>query len=261
MTMATALVTGSSAGIGEEFAYALAREHYELVLIARRDERLKQVAEKARILGSGKVTTIAADLARRETPAAIYRQLAEQNIAIDYLVNNAGFGTRGRFAELALERELEEIDLNVGALVAMTRLFVPAMVERRHGTIINVASTAGFQPLPFMATYSATKAYIINFSLAIAAELRGTGVTILALCPGPTWSEFQQVAKIEDARTPRFMFMDSATVAAQGIDAARRGKSLHVNGVMNLMLAEVARVSPRNLVARVAANFYRPRRS
>ncbi len=258
--MATALVTGASAGIGEEFAYALARQHYELVIVARREARLAEVAEKARRLGSGRVLTIAADLARRETPAAIHRQLNEQRVAIDYLVNNAGFGTRGRFAELALDRELEEIDLNVGALVAMTRLFVPGMAARRHGTIINVASTAGFQPLPFMATYAATKAYIISFSLAIAAELRGSGVTILALCPGPTNSEFHEVAGTGDVRTPRFLFMDAATVAAQGVAAARRGKSIHVNGAMNLILAETARVSPRRLVTRIASALYHPGR-
>ncbi len=256
--MATALVTGASAGIGEQFAYALAREHYELVLVARREARLKEVAEQARGLGSGKVTTIAADLAQRESPAAIHRQLAEQNVAIDYLVNNAGFGTRGDFAELAIERELEEIDLNIGALVALTRLFVPAMIARRHGTIINVASTAGFQPLPYMANYAATKAYVISFSLAVAAELRGSGVTILALCPGPTHSEFHAVAGTGDARTPRFMFMDAAPVAAQGIDAARRGRQLYVNGTINLILVELSRVSPRNLVTRVVARLYRP---
>ncbi|HUY20695.1 MAG TPA: SDR family oxidoreductase [Candidatus Binataceae bacterium] len=258
--MQTAMVTGASAGIGEEFAYALARERYDLVLVARREARLAAVAEKARSLGSGKVLTIAADLSRRETPGEIHRQLEQQNLAIDYLVNNAGFGTRGRFSQLPLERELEEIDLNVGALAALTRLFAPAMIARRHGTIINVASTAGFQPLPYMATYAATKAYVISFSLAMAAELRGTGVTILALCPGPTHSEFHAVAGTGDARLPDFMFMDAKTVAVQGIAAARRGKSLHVNGALNLVLAESARLSPRRLVTRIVAKFYRPNR-
>jgi short-subunit dehydrogenase len=258
--MATALVTGASAGIGEEFAYALARARYELVLVARRETRLGEVAEKARIIGSGKVLTIAADLSRRETPAAIHRQLTEQNVAVDYLVNNAGFGTRGRFSQLPLERELEEIDLNVGALVALTRLLVPAMIARRHGTIINVASTAAFQPLPYMATYAATKAYVISFSLAMAAELRGTGVTMMALCPGPTHSEFHAVAGIGDVRMPEFMFMDAKTVAVQGLAAARRGKSLHINGVLNLVLAESNRISPRALVTRMVAKFYRPGR-
>ena len=256
--MAAALVTGASAGIGEQFAYGLAREHYELVLVARREERLRQVAERARMLGSGRVLTLAADLAHRETPAALHRQLANQNVAIDYLVNNAGFGTRGGFAELPIERELEEIDLNVSALVALTRLFLPAMVARRSGTIINVASTAGYQPVPYMANYAATKAYVISFSLAVAAELRGTGVTMLALCPGSTYSEFQQVAGTGNARIPRFMFMDAATVAAEGIAAARRGRQLYVNGAMNLVLAQLARLAPRTLVTRVAARLYRP---
>ncbi|MBF6569043.1 MAG: SDR family oxidoreductase [Candidatus Binataceae bacterium] len=259
--MPTALITGASAGIGEEFAYALARDRFELVLTARREDRLRQVAERATAQGASAVHVIAADLARRETPAAIFDQVERENLRVDYLVNNAGFGTRGRFSDQPLDRELEEIDLNVTALVALTRKFLPPMIARHHGTIINVASTAGFQPLPFMATYAATKAFVVSFSQAIAAEAAGTGVRILALCPGPTRSEFHAVAGIEDARTPEFMFMDVKTVVAQGLAAARRGKWLHINGALNFVLAESIRIAPRTLATRIAARLYRPAQS
>ena len=173
--MATALITGASSGLGEQFAYALGREHYDLVLAARREDRLAAVAGRARTLGAGTVRVIRADLGLHETPAALYQQLTGDGVQIDYLVNNAGFGTSGKFHQLPPERELEEIELNVTSLVATTRLFLPAMVERRRGTVINVASTAAFQATPYMATYGATKAFVLSFSEAVAAELRGTG--------------------------------------------------------------------------------------
>src|SRR5260370_29448183 len=192
--LSTALITGASSGLGEQFAYALAREHYDLVLAARREDRLAAVARRARTLGAGTVRTIRADLARPEAPAALYQQLTTDGRKVDYLVNNAGFCTNGTFHLPPLEREVEEIELNVTSLVATTRLFLPAMVERRSGTIINVASTAAFQATPYMATYGATKAFVLSFSEAVAAELRGTGVTVMALCPGPVRTQFQKVA-------------------------------------------------------------------
>ncbi|MGH7907718.1 MAG: SDR family NAD(P)-dependent oxidoreductase, partial [Candidatus Binataceae bacterium] len=166
--MATALITGASSGIGEEFAYALAREKYDLALVARRGDRLKSVGQKARAFGAARIKTIMADLSRRDTPGLIYRELEKDGTGVDYLVNNAGFGTRGRFHRMPLARELEEIDVNVTALVALTHLFAPGMAARRRGTIINVASTAAFQPLPFMATYAATKAFVVSFTIALA---------------------------------------------------------------------------------------------
>src|SRR5690348_7190585 len=183
--MATALITGASSGIGESFAYALARQNYDLVLVARRQDRLQGVAAKAIELGAGHIEIAVFHLGRRDAPRELQARLASVPIEIDFLINNAGFGTAGRFDRLPLEREIDEIELNVTALVALTRLFLPQMVERGRGTIINVASTAAFQPLPYMATYAATKAFVLNFTEAIAAETARSGVRIVALCPGP----------------------------------------------------------------------------
>ena len=167
--MATALISGASSGLGEEFARQLARENYDLVLTARREDRLKAVAAEAIKLGSSKVEVIASDLGQPDTAEKLHRQVSERGIEIECLVNNAGFGTHGIFHKMPLERELEEINLNVTALVSLTRLFIDGMVARRRGTIINVASTAAFQPIPYMATYAATKAFVLNFSEAVAA--------------------------------------------------------------------------------------------
>src|SRR5262249_3540954 len=151
---------------------------YDLVLTARREDRLSATAARARELGASRVEIIAIDLAKRSAPQEIYDQLATLPLQVDYLVNNAGFGTSGRFADLSLDRELEEIDLNVTGLVAMTRLFLPGMVERKRGTIINVASTAAFQGLPYMATYAATKAFVLSFTEGVAGEVADSGVKV-----------------------------------------------------------------------------------
>ena len=174
--MATALITGASSGLGEEFARQLARENYDLVLTARREDRLKVVAAEAIKLGSSKVEVIACDLGQPDAATNLHRQISERGLEIEYLVNNAGFGTHGIFHNLPLEREVEEINLNITSLVAMTRLFLEGMVARRRGTIINVASTAAFQPVPYMATYRPTKSFVLDFSEAVAYEAKSSGV-------------------------------------------------------------------------------------
>jgi hypothetical protein len=216
--MPTALITGASSGIGEQFAYALAREKYDLVLTARREDRLNVVAGNARERGASRAEIIAIDLANHDSPRQIFERISAAQIEIDYLINNAGFGTTGRFDRLPLERELEEIDLNVTSLVALTHLFLPAMAARRRGTIINVASTAAFQALPYMATYAATKAFVLSFTEAVAGEMAGTGVRVMALCPGPVRTEFQAIAKNERGRRPAA----SSTSAARSISRPRR---------------------------------------
>lgn len=255
--MATALITGASSGLGEEFARQLARERYDLVLTARREERLRAIAEEAKSLGCGRVDVIALDMSIPGSAEALYRRITDKKLAVDYLVNNAGFGTRGRFASLSLDREIEQVNLNVTALVALTRLFLPAMLERKRGTIINVASTAAFQPVPFMATYGATKAFVLSFSEALAEELRGTGVVVTALCPGPTRTEFQQVAGTAEVGVPSFSYMDAKTVVAQALDAASRGRAVKIAGLANLLLAESTRLAPRSLTARIAGAMFR----
>jgi len=257
--MSASLITGASSGIGEQFAYALAREHRDLVLVARREDRLAVVADNARKLGGRQVTVIPADLSRREAPAALFARLDADKASIDILINNAGFGTRGEFAKLPLDRELEEIDLNVSSLVALTRLFVPAMVTARHGTIINVASMAGFQPVPYMATYAATKAFVVSFTQGIATELTGTGVNISAICPGPVLTEFQAVAGIEKVRLPSIGVVDAKTVAEDGLRAARRGTAVAISGKVNTVLAGVTHFVPKSLVSRIAGSIYRPK--
>ncbi len=256
-TVGTALITGASSGLGEEFARQLARERYDLVLTARRDERLRTIADEAKSLGSGRVDVVALDLSIPGSAEALYRRITDKKVSVDYLVNNAGFGTRGRFANLPLDREVEQINLNVTALVGLARLFLPAMLERKGGTIINVASTAAFQPVPFMATYGATKAFVLSFSEALAEELRGTGVVVTALCPGPTRTEFQQVAGTAEVGMHSISFMDAKAVVAQAIDAAKRGKSVKITGLTNLLLAESIRLAPRSLAARIAGSMFR----
>jgi uncharacterized protein len=255
--MATALITGASSGLGEQFARSLAKEKYDLVLVARREDRLRATAEAATKLGAAKVATIAADLTGYDAALALYNKVTGESIEIDYLVNNAGFGTRGRFDKLDLAREVEEIELNVTALVALTRLFVPAMIARKRGTIINVSSVGGFTPVPFMATYGATKAFVLSFSEALAEELNGTGVTVMALCPGATRTEFQKVANVDDARMPSFAFMDAETVVTQAIAAAKRGRHVYINGPLNFLMAESTRIAPRKLAAKIAGALYR----
>lgn len=256
--MTTALITGASSGLGEQFAYALGREHYDLLLVARREDRLAAVAGQARSFGAASVRTIRADLAQRETPAALHQQLVTDKVHVDYLVNNAGFGTTGHFRRLSLERQLEEVDLNVGAVVAMSGLFLPAMVERHHGTVINVASTAAFQATPFMAIYGATKAFVLSFSEAVAAELTESGVTVMALCPGPVRTEFQKVANNERVRFPSFLWTDARRVVEEAIAAAASGQSLCVSGGFNQALAIASKLAPRALSARVGRTLMRP---
>jgi short-subunit dehydrogenase len=255
--VATALITGASSGLGEEFSRQLAREKYDLVLTARREDRLKSAADEARRLGSTRVEVIAADLCRSGAAQGLHEEIGRRGIEIDYLVNNAGFGTHGLFHQLPLDRELEQVELNVSSLVALTRLVLPAMIGRGRGTVLNVASTAAFQPVPYMATYAATKAFVLNFSEALAHELRATGVTVTALCPGPTRTGFQAVAGVNEAAFPSFAFMDATTVVAQAIASARRGKPVRINGILNQLMAQSTRIAPRALVARIAGAMFR----
>jgi short-subunit dehydrogenase len=255
--MATALITGASSGIGEAFAYALARQKYDLVLVARREDRLKAVAARSSDIGAGRAEIVTCDLARGGAALEVQERLSALGVQVDYLINNAGFGTTGRFDRLPLEREIEEVELNVTSLVALTRIFLPPMIERRHGTIINVASTAAFQPIPYMATYAATKAFVLNFTEAIGVEAAGTGVHILALCPGPVRTEFQAVAKHENSPVPSFAYLDADTVVRQALAAVARGRRVRINGMMNAVGAVAARLFPRALVTAIAGRIYR----
>ncbi|HZP45785.1 MAG TPA: SDR family oxidoreductase [Candidatus Binataceae bacterium] len=256
--MPTALITGASSGLGEQFAYALARQSFALVLVARRRERLDAVAARARQIGAPRTDVIELDLAKRESPHALCDQLRTLGLQVDYLVNNAGFGTSGFFHKLDLARELEEIDLNISSLVALTRLLLPAMVERHAGTIINVASTAAFQAIPFMSTYAATKAFVLSFTEGLAGELVGTGLRVMALCPGPVKTEFQTVAKNEKSLMPEFVYVPAEKVVAGAISAAASGRTVYIAGGLNFLGAQMTRLAPRSLINLVSRRIYRP---
>ena len=208
---------------------------------------------------------IAKDLEDPASPAEIFQEVESEGISVDLLVNDAGLGIYGQFWETDLARQLAVIDVNLSALTKLTGLFLPGMVSRRRGRIVNVASTAAFQPGPYMAVYYATKAYVLSFSEALAEELYGTGVTVTALCPGPIITEFQEAAGLEDTwlfRGP--LVMDAAKVARAGWAAAKRGKRVVIPGLGNKLLKETVRFSPRRLVTSVARRIQkksgRPRR-
>ncbi len=244
--MPTALITGASGGIGLELARVFAEQGYALVLVARNRERLNELAAE---LKPTPVQVLGKDLALVGAAEGIHREVPR----VDVLVNNAGYGVYGRFAETPLEEELGMLQLNMTALVVLTKLYLPAMLAAKNGKILNVASTAAFQPGPLMALYYASKAFVLSFSEAIANELEGTGVTVTALCPGPTATGFQARTKLEKTRIlKRMKVMDARTVAEAGYRGLMAGKPVVIPGLMNKVLAQSVRFSPRSLVTKIA---------
>ncbi|MFL5462768.1 MAG: SDR family NAD(P)-dependent oxidoreductase [Gemmatimonadaceae bacterium] len=249
----TALITGGSGGIGLELAKVLARKGFDLVLVARQRDTLEAAAGQLEGIHEVKVTAFAADLRRRESPEAIFDFLHNENIPVEILVNNAGFGLGGEFADTDLTRELEMIQVNIAALTHLTKLFLPAMIKRHSGHILNVASTAAFQPGPLMAVYYATKAYVLSFSEALAEELRNSGVSVTALCPGPTRTDFAATAEMTNSRLfTAFGAADAADVAEYGVDAMMHGRRVAIPGIKNKIIAQANRFAPRTVSAKVA---------
>jgi short-subunit dehydrogenase len=258
----TALVTGASSGIGQELARLAARDRRDVVLVARRRERLEALADELTKRYGVVAEIVVADLSLPDSPARVVGEAQERRGPIEVLVNNAGLGVHGFFQETPLEQELEMIRVNVLALTHLTKLVVPGMIERRRGIVLNMASTAAFQPGPLMAVYYATKAYVLSFTEALAEELDGTGVTATALCPGPTLTEFQEKTGMGDVpmfRSP--LVLDAATVARAGWEGAKRGKRVVVPGVANRILALGARFSPRKLATKIARRIQENRTS
>src|SRR5437764_19295 len=246
--MSTALITGASGGIGYELAKLFARDHHDLVLVARSAEKLGQVATELKTHGVT-VKTVALDLAAAPAPKFLFDQLQSEGTTIDILVNNAGYGAFGDFAQMPEVEIRGQLDLNIRALTELTRLFLPPMMARRTGRIMNVASTAGFQPGPLMAVYYATKAYVISLSEAIANELKGSGVTVTCLCPSATDTGFQKRAGSENSVLFKKLHpMDPKTVALDGYRGLMEGKTLVISGLRNRLLAESVRLGPRKLV-------------
>jgi short-subunit dehydrogenase len=247
-----ALITGASGGIGLEFAHIFAREGYDLVLVARSAQRLNEIAADLKTKYGAITTVIARDLNIPSAPDEIFAELQQKGIAVEALVNNAGFATYGKFTEIDLAKELEMMQVNMVALTHLTKLFLRPMVEQRSGKILNVASTAAFQPGPLMAVYYATKAYVLSFSEAIAQEVRGHGVSVTALCPGPTQSGFQKRADMEQSKLVQDGLMDARTVAEAGYRALLRGQTAVVPGMRNQVMAWMTRFIPRATTARLA---------
>ena len=248
----TALITGASAGIGRELAKLFAKGGYSVVLAARNGARLDQFADELQRQFTISVKAFALDLGSASAPQFLFDQVERENIGIDVLVNNAGYGKLGAFADVALEESLGQIELNITALTHLTKLFLGPMLERKSGKILNVASTAGFQPGPLMAVYYATKAYVISFSEALANELRGSGVTVTCLCPGATDTEFQKRAGTEETLLFKLRPMTAKAVAQDGYRALMKGKPLVIPGLKNWLVAESLRITPRRVVTAVS---------
>jgi len=251
----TVFITGASSGIGYELAHIFAQQGHALVLTARRRDRLEALAAPLRTEHNVSVTVLPKDLAKPGAPEELHAELQRLGIDVDILVNNAGFGLYGFFADSALSEQLEIIQVNLTAVTHLTRLVLPDMMARRRGRILNVASTAAFQPGPLMSIYYATKAYVLAFSEGLADELRGTGVTVTALCPGPTRTEFHDRAGLSETPLGRIVRMKPDEVAWAGYRGLMAGKPLIVPGLRNRLLAFLVRLLPRQWVTRIVRRF------
>jgi short-subunit dehydrogenase len=241
----TALITGASSGIGLDLARLMAPD-FDLIITARNQARLEEIARELQQQHGSRVHVIAGDLVRPEVPLQILSEAERRGLQVDILVNNAGFGGYGAFAETDLESELEMIQVNITALTELTKAAAQRMRERKRGSILNVASTAGFQPGPLMAVYYATKAYVISFTEAISNELKGSGINVICLCPGATATEFAKRADMEKSRLFKIGAMSSADVATAAYRALlQRRRGMVIPGFMNKLLLQSLRVSPR----------------
>ncbi len=256
--MKTALITGASSGIGEAFARRLAAEGHDIFLVARTEEKLQALCNELTGRHGIKADHLAVDLGKTGSEDAVFDTITDRGITVDILINNAGFGSMGDFSDLPLERELEMVDLNIRALVGLTHKFVKGMRERKGGTIVNVSSAASFQPIPFMATYAATKAFVTSFSEAIAEENRPFGIQVLALCPGSTETNFFEASKID-----RMMQVKGQQTVDEVIEtaiAAMNGKRTKiVSGWTNWLVATASNFSPNFVITRAIAKGLRGR--
>jgi len=261
--VSTCVVTGSSSGIGADIARELARRGRGVTLVARREDRLKLLADELSTAHHIRAEVIPADLTDPEARAQLVATVAERGLEVDVLVNNAGFGIEGLVAQAVTAadraRQLAMLRTNVEAPIDLTMAWLPAMIERGQGAILNVASTAAFQPLPGSASYAASKAYVLSFTEALHEELRGTGVTATALCPGPVKTEFIEVATGGEpnkvGKPPAIVWTSSAMVARSGIDAMLRGRRVVVPGLLNRIGAFLAPRTPRPILLPIVRRF------
>ena len=254
----TALITGASSGIGEAFAKALAAKGTNLVLVARSGDKLKKLASELSKQFNIDAQVLVADLSDPKAPQKVFSAATKKGRSVGILINNAGFGTRGRFHSLPPDKEYSEIMVNVAAVVSLTHLFLPSMVRKKEGIIINVASTGAFQPVPFMAVYGATKAFVLSFSEALWAEYRREGIRVVALCPGETQTNFEKVVGNRQGVFRRKRSAESVVQTA--LRALERGKSYVIDGGMNYLLANFVRFAPRSSAARMTAQIMKPKK-
>ena len=255
----TALVTGASGGIGEELARLFAADGHSVVLVARSRDKLERLAGELAERHGVSARVMASDLARAEAPRELFDELRGAGVHVDALVNNAGFGSYGLFAETDLRSELDLLQVNVVALTHLTKLFLPAMQARRRGYVMNVASTAAFQPGPLMAVYYASKAYVLSFSEALANECGGTGVVVSALCPGPTETGFVAAAGMGESKLFERGAMSARAVAESGYRGMLAGKAVVIPGFRNNLLARTVGFMPRGLVTKVVRGIQEKR--
>jgi short-subunit dehydrogenase len=251
-----ALITGASAGIGSALAEQLAAQGVNLLLTARRADRLARLADDLAARHKVQTEVHAADLTRTQAPGEIFRFTEQKRLPIELLINNAGFGAYGEFRKHEAQRLLDMVQVNVASVVHLTHLFLPAMVERRSGSILILASTAAFQPVPYLGIYAATKGFDLLFAESLAEEVRQYGVHVCALCPGSTVSEFHEVAGASHVAGPQ---EPNEKVARVGLEALAAGKALVISGTRNLLSMEAQRLVPRRLVTRIVARMFKPR--
>ena len=251
MATETALITGASSGIGRELVKLFASDRSNLILVARSEDKLESLAQELRRDHGIEVLVLPKDLADPAAPQAIFDQLSAEGRTVDVVVNNAGFGAVGPVASLAVEKQMDMIQVNVAALTHLSRLFLPGMVERGRGGILNVGSTAGFQPGPNMAVYYATKAFVLSFTEALAEELAGSRIHVTCLAPGPTATGFGAVSGMEGSLVFKLGTMDARTVAQAGYRGFRRGKVIVIPGWTNRLGAFSVRLGPRAFVRKL----------
>jgi short-subunit dehydrogenase len=253
--MNTTLITGASSGIGEVFARKLAARGRNVLLVARSEDKLITLCNEVGRSNSIRAQYVALDLSKPESAAHLYEEAQQRGLFVDMLINNAGFGSMGQFSKLDLGRELNMIDLNIKSLVELTHLFLPPMIERRQGMIINVASTAAFQPVPFMATYAATKAFVLSFSEALWEENRAHGIKVMALCPGVTETNFFEAAR--GHKPPARVSQTPEEVVDTALRGLAHGRSHIISGWTNFLMTQSERLVPRSLITRVAGRMMR----
>lgn len=254
--MKVTLITGASSGIGEAFAHRLAAEKHNLVLVARTEKKLKTLCDELKNEYAIEAHYVAIDLNEYHADQRLFKETENQGLEVDWLINNAGFGSLGDFAELELENELDMIGLNIMSLVALTHHYLKKMRDRKEGTIINVSSTASFQPIPFMATYGATKAFVSSFTEALAEENHQYGIRFLALCPGATKTNFFEAANIEDPVQLKGM-QTSEEVVEAALIALDKGKNNVVSGWTNYLVSKIGTFAPNTLVTKSIAKVLR----